>query len=57
MLDESRAKKAYLPIDPDDCCNSVGEGVAVTIGWVCKYEVGESVDIKSIPSLKQNLVK
>ena len=40
--------KTGLPIDRVDCCNSVGEGVAMTIGWVCTCEVGDTVDVKSI---------
>ena len=44
-------KNSGLPINPVDCCNSVGEGVAVTIGWVCTREVGESVGWEYTPPL------
>ena len=35
-----------LPNDPVDCCNSVGEGVTMSIGGVCTCEVGETVHVK-----------
>ena len=37
-----------LPTDPVDCCNSVGDSGAMTIGWVCTCEEGDTVDVKSI---------
>ena len=45
MSDESIG----LPIDPENCWTSVvGEGVAMTSGWVCTCEVGATVDVESI---------
>ena len=40
--------KAGLPIDPDGSSNLVGEGVAMSSGCICTYEVGDTVDVKSI---------
>ena len=48
--------KTGLLNDPDDCCNSVGEGVVVTSEWVCTCEVGEFVDVKIYIHFKQNSV-
>ena len=40
--------KTGIPNDPEDCSNSVSDGVAMISGWVCTCKVGDTVDVENI---------